>query len=645
MSSPSTKLTSSLAPPLPPHHQPEVTTPLYFTGPKIWKTAYEETVHNTNIGPHILDPGPIIENVTALLGVLNDTLLGNVSGQSNSTTAGSETVHTHLEFILIVFIGAFFSIITIVGNLMVMISFKMDKQLQTISNYFLLSLAIADFSIGIISMPLSTYYMLYNYWYLGPFICDTWLAWDYLTSNASVLNLLIISFDRYFSVTRPLTYRARRTTRRAAIMIASAWVISLLLWPPWIYAWPYIEGKRSVPEGQCYIQFLETNIYVTFGTAIAAFYVPVCIMCILYWRIWQETEKRQRDLTHLQAGKKLPSSSGSRKSLANHASNENPGEGNAGNAGNDSQPLENRGVSTLCLETGRYLPPPQSADSVAPANFKSSTQTSSSAQRRGLGDVLFSWCRSERLHDDDSCSSHGSPNAQTPTSAETPIRADSMQYRPLQNIPLADRPHQTSTRSFSSDSVYTILIRLPTQTSVELDGEMSQASIRMILEEDGPPPCQPAKPIPRSKSASASDRNAGIGTGPGSAPSREPLLLNTKLVAQQGNKRVPKKKRKHQERKQERKAAKTLSAILFAFIVTWTPYNVLVLIKTLSPCEDDNDCIPQGLWNFAYCLCYINSTVNPLCYALCNANFRKTYVRILTCKWTSKRQRHRGYFS
>lgn len=108
-----------------------------------------------------------------------------------------------------------------------------------------------------------------GYWPLGPYVCDTWLALDYLASNASVLNLLIISFDRYFSVTRPLTYRAKRTTSRAAIMISAAWGISLLLWPPWIYSWPYIEGKRTVPQYECYIQFIETNHYITFGTAIA----------------------------------------------------------------------------------------------------------------------------------------------------------------------------------------------------------------------------------------------------------------------------------------------------------------------------------------------------------------------------------------
>ncbi|XP_046985863.1 muscarinic acetylcholine receptor DM1-like [Schistocerca americana] len=123
------------------------------------------------------------------------------------------------EMVLIAIVAGFLSLVTVVGNSMVMISFKIDKQLQTISNYFLFSLAVADLAIGLISMPLFTVSTILGYWPLGPHICDTWLALDYLASNASVLNLLIISFDRYFSVTRPLTYRAKRTTNRAAIMI------------------------------------------------------------------------------------------------------------------------------------------------------------------------------------------------------------------------------------------------------------------------------------------------------------------------------------------------------------------------------------------------------------------------------------------
>jgi hypothetical protein len=83
-------------------------------------------------------------------------------------------------------------------------------------------------------------------------------------------------------------------------MIAAAWCISIALWTPWIFAWPYIEGARTVPENQCYIQFLKTNHYITIFTCMFAFYIPVTIMIIIYYRIYLETQKRQKDLPKLQ---------------------------------------------------------------------------------------------------------------------------------------------------------------------------------------------------------------------------------------------------------------------------------------------------------------------------------------------------------
>lgn len=237
---------------------------------------------------------------------LNGTLNGTFTTDIESTEPVMR--YTLLQMIILSIFAVLLSILTTIGNIMVMVSFKIDKNLQTISNYFLFSLAVADFAIGIISIPLFSISTILGYWPFGAIICDSWLALDYLASNASVLNLLIISFDRYFSVTRPLTYRAKRTTKRATAMIAAAWIISLILWPPWIYSWPYIEGKRTVPENECYIQFIETNQYITFGTAIAAFYFPVTVMCILYYKIWRETKKRQKDLPNLQAAGKKDSS-------------------------------------------------------------------------------------------------------------------------------------------------------------------------------------------------------------------------------------------------------------------------------------------------------------------------------------------------
>ncbi|XP_045118611.1 muscarinic acetylcholine receptor M5-like isoform X2 [Portunus trituberculatus] len=685
-------------------------------------------------------------------------------------------VDTHIdrysiyEVILIAVVAGFLSIATLIGNLMVMISFKIDKQLQTISNYFLFSLAVADITIGLVSMPLFTLYTLMGYWPLGPIICDTWLALDYLASNASVLNLLIISFDRYFSVTRPLTYRAMRTPRRAAVMIGSAWIISLILWPPWIYSWPYIEGHRTVPPRECYIQFIETNEYVTFGTAIAAFYLPVTVMCGLYWRIWRETEKRQKDLTNLQAGKKDPSKR-SNSSEAEEAIETEDWRRQKSESSTAMDEIETTYVPTaMVIENTKYA----------------ANQGRTTGCCRGLASCI------KRTVDREEVSStagghrsgyhtpgyhtpgYHTPGYHTPGSAETtlpssvsrctslnyirePLAVTPTRYRQNSMIPLVERaerpdhhhphhhhyqhPHhgtsatlpraestlgmggrgqmmggRLATRSHSSDSVYTILIRLPHDPSQ--DGPLHPPSIVMIEEEGAGGPGggggggngagagqdggganaghklrfeRGTSPLARRGDSVCSDPSGQTtrvecslhpggpeGTSPVSnrrSSSHVPdikIPLNAKIIPKQlakttgggsgnsggsagvgghnsGASTMPgkkKKKKKSQEKKQDRKAAKTLSAILLTFIVTWTPYNVLVLLKTVLACKAD-DCIPRQLWDFSYYLCYINSTINPMCYALCNAAFRRTYVRILTCKWHSRRRQgvQRGYYS
>lgn len=85
-------------------------------------------------------------------------------------------------------------------------------------------------------------------------------------------------------------------------------------------------------------------------------------------------------------------------------------------------------------------------------------------------------------------------------------------------------------------------------------------------------------------------------------------------------------RQKSKSENRARKAFRTISFILGAFVICWTPYHILALVEGFC---SNPPCTNEHLYMFSYFLCYANSPLNPFCYALANQQFKKTFTRIL----------------
>ncbi|XP_026888010.2 muscarinic acetylcholine receptor M1 [Electrophorus electricus] len=488
--------------------------------------------------------------------------------QLSNATADPLGGHKIWEVALIVLVTGPLSFITILGNLLVLISFRVNSQLRTISNYYLLSLAVADLILGMVSMNLYTAYIIMGRWMLGHLACDLWLALDYVASNASVMNLLVISFDRYFSVTRPLTYRARRTPKRAAVLIALAWVVSFVLWAPAILFWPHEARRPSTEEEEvknCSIPFLAEPS-LTFGTAIAAFYLPVSIMIVLYWRIYWEIENRA-------------------KGLAKFMGSVSSSEGN-------------------------------SVKVDKPSIYQNNDHSSFSSSMERMPRKGQSLARSESV----GCFP-GRPKSLVTGNVNTHSPTEELNYKEAYSSSswnIDDEDDDGTTSSFTEE-----------EQEQDLQGTVVSASNLAVIRLkylQGSSEDRRELPAPP---AEATDLTAGEASTHSSP--KVPGLPDVSLHKQ------PKAKWRINTIIREKKAARMLSAILLAFILTWTPYNIMVLASV-------SYCVPEKLWQLGYWLCYVNSTVNPMCYALSNESFRTTFKALLTFRrgvarrWEAGRQ-------
>ena len=124
-------------------------------------------------------------------------------------------------------LGWFLSFLTIIGNGFTIFLVCSRRNLRTKTNAFIVSLAVADFCVGLSVIP-SLFACDITNTYDRPQHLRSWvniLRW--LFSNTSVVNLCGLVLDRFIAIVHPLKYITFMTRRRITQVISFSWFLTV----------------------------------------------------------------------------------------------------------------------------------------------------------------------------------------------------------------------------------------------------------------------------------------------------------------------------------------------------------------------------------------------------------------------------------
>ena len=210
------------------------------------------------------------------------TVICNSTEDSNATKTAKPFPHTVLTSALIILVVTLVILVTIVGNVLVIVAVLTSRALRAPQNLFLVSLASADILVATLVIPFSLANEIMGYWYFGSTWCAFYLALDVLFCTSSIVHLCAISLDRYWSVTKAVSYNLKRTPKRIKSMIVIVWVISAVISFP-----PLIMTKHN--EQECLI---NDETWYILSSCLVSFFAPGFIMITVYCKIYRVAKQR-----------------------------------------------------------------------------------------------------------------------------------------------------------------------------------------------------------------------------------------------------------------------------------------------------------------------------------------------------------------
>lgn len=195
---------------------------------------------------------------------------------------------------------------TLLGNILVCAAVLRFRHLRTkVTNIFIVSLALSDLFVAVLVMPWKAVAEVAGYWPFGTF-CNIWVAFDIMCSTASILNLCIISVDRYWAISSPFRYERKMTQRVAFVMISITWTLSVLIsFIPVQLNW-HKANDDETPGHFTASLLVDENCdsslsrEYAISSSLISFYIPVAIMIVTYTRIYRIAQIQIRRIASLE---------------------------------------------------------------------------------------------------------------------------------------------------------------------------------------------------------------------------------------------------------------------------------------------------------------------------------------------------------
>ena len=213
-------------------------------------------------------------------------MMTNSSTLFSSLSAGV-SIPLAVCFILIVIFGILFNAILILVILA-------ERNLHTITNVYIINLAVGDLLTAIAVVPFDADFMLRGYYPYGTIPCGIKEVLFMFSLPSSVINLLLLTFERFVSVYFPFKRIQYFSKRNVLISISLSWIytINVGLFPV------YINGPST-------IKIHEKTCYMSFSTKFAIyqisvnFFLPVLIMIGLNFSLFSIAHKHQKQIQRM----------------------------------------------------------------------------------------------------------------------------------------------------------------------------------------------------------------------------------------------------------------------------------------------------------------------------------------------------------